>query len=114
MTDEDIAKLDEREREKVFLDMPEPDRWRVMFSMLAYLRSEIPKMKKEQIEFRDELRDVRRMREAREEKTQTTNEKIASYFSKRFDFWVWARDKVMPQIVTFIFLALLYLAFGKP
>lgn len=114
MIDEDIINLDQHEQEKVFLGLPEPDRWRVMFSMLAYLRREIPVIKKEQIEFREELRDVRKVREGREKDMKSTNEKIAEYFSKKFDFWVWFRDKVLPQVFGLIVLAILYLAFGKP
>lgn len=113
MTDEEITKLDADEREKVFLDMPEPDRWRVMFTMLAYLRSEIPKIKREQIEFRQELLRRAKSREEREEKQKSTNEKIEAFFSKRFDFWIWFRDKVLPQIIALVTLAILYLTFGN-
>jgi len=115
MTSDDIINLEEREREQAFLEMPEPDKWKVIFSMLAYLRKKIPTMEKEQIEFREELREVRRMREKREVKSQTTQEKIEAILLKRFDFWIWFRDKVLPSLLSLGVIALLYLIFGgKP
>ena len=45
--------------------------------------------------------------------TLDTEEKFENLMSKRFDWSVWFRDKVLPQIVTLMVLAVLALTFGK-
>ena len=48
-----------------------------------------------------------------EDPTLDTEEKFDLLMSKRFDWSVWFRDRVLPQIITFITVAILALTFGK-
>jgi len=103
-----------------FLKMPQEEQLAALFGMLAYVRSDLANIKKEQIgfgqdldSFKRELRNVRITREKMEqERQQNTDQKIEAALSKRFDFWVYLRDRVLPGIITLILLAVLYLTFG--
>ena len=103
-----------------FLSMRQEEQLAALFGMLAYIRSDLANVKKEQIgfgqdldSFKRELRDVRITREKKEqERQQNTDQKIDAALSKRFDFWVYLRDRVLPGIITLILLAVLYLTFG--
>jgi hypothetical protein len=105
-------------QKSAFLLLPLNEQMAVLFDMQRYLRGEIASVKKEFIDFEEELRQVRRNREKREEKHDqdmlTTTEKIALALSKRFDVWTYFRDKILPQILTLIIIGLLYLIFGVP
>ena len=103
-----------------FLKMPQEEQLAALFGMLAYVRSDLANIKREQIgfgqdldSFKRELRNVRITREKMEqERQQNTDQKIEAALSKRFDFWVYLRDRVLPGIITLILLAVLYLTFG--
>src|SRR4030065_2191159 len=103
-----------------FLSSSKEEKLAALFGRLAYIRSDLANVKKEQIgfgqalnSFKRELRDVRITREKMEqERQQNTDQKIEAALSKRFDFWVYLRDRVLPSIITLILLAVLYLTFG--
>ena len=112
---------------RTFLAMSREEQLLAILGMLSYSRSEMAIVKKTQIEFgqdlgafKKELREVRRERERREQQHEddllTTTQKIAreitKAFSSRFDFWTWARDRILPPIVIAFILGLLYLVFG--
>jgi hypothetical protein len=103
-----IQYSDETEK---FAKLELKDQIKIMYSMLHYVRGQLPIIQKEQVDFRDELRHVRQRREAEE---MNTAQKIETILSKRFDFWIYFRDKVLPNIITVATLALLYLIFQKP
>jgi len=113
------------DQKRAFMEMSLPEQLGSIFDMLRYERNEIGTIRKNEIEFRidlaafrEELREVRREREKREKKLdidlQTTTEKIMTILGKRFDFWTYLRDKVVPQILTLVIVGLLYLVFSKP
>jgi len=108
------------DQKAAFLNMEQEEKLAALFGMLAYIRSDLANVKKEQIgfgqdldSFKRELRNVRIAREKLEqERQQNTDQKIEAALSKRFDFWVYLRDRVLPGIITLILLAVLYLTFG--
>src|SRR3970040_335225 len=103
-----------------FLAMAREEQLAALFGMLAYIRSDLANVKKEQIgfgqdlnSFKRELRDVRITREKMEqERQQNTDQKIDAELSSSFDFWVYIRARVVPSIIKLILLADLYLRFG--
>ena len=121
------ARMDEGAK-KAFLAMSREEQLLAILGMQSYIRSELVIVKKDQIEFgqdlqsfKTELRQVRRAREVKEKARDdgdevNTTQKIIKTFaeemSKRFDLFVWFRDKVLPTVVTIITLALLYFVFG--
>jgi len=108
------------DQKATFLGMRQEEQLAALFGMLAYIRSDLANVKKEQIgfgqdlnSFKRELRDVRVTREKMEqERQQNTDQKIDAALSKRFDFWVYLRDRILPSVITLILLAVLYLTFG--
>ena len=108
------------DQKATFLSMRQEEQLAALFGMLAYIRSDLANVKKEQIgfgqdlnSFKRELRDVRVTREKMEqERQQNTDQKIDAALSKRFDFWVYLRDRILPSVITLILLAVLYLTFG--
>lgn len=97
--------------------MPLPEQLSALFDMLRYVRGEITSMKRDQIEFADELRAVRRAREEKEEQSfVNTTDKIHAIIeaveAKKFNWGVWFRDKVLPYLAGAALLALLYIVFG--
>jgi len=118
-----MIEISDQEKQS-FVKMPLADQLATIFDMLRYTRGEISSIRKNEIDFRidlndfkGELREVRRKREEREEKRETdlltTTQKIKAVLEKRFDFWTYLRDKVLPQIITLVVIGLLYLVFGK-
>lgn len=112
-----------------FMSLSLDDKLSALFDMLRYLRKQdsnlykdVIELRREQKDFWDELRDVRYARERKEEERDkdlmTTTQKIRAIMeaaeAKRFDFWVYARDKVAPQIISMIVIAILVLTFGAP
>jgi hypothetical protein len=107
---------------KVFLAMPREEQLLAILGMQAWTRSELVIVKRQVIEtqsnleeFKKESRKYRARRraksgeEAQDDDTMTTTQKINSQISKP---WVWFRDRVLPQIILIISLAILYQAFG--
>ena len=95
----------------VFKRMESKDQIMGLFDMTRYVRGEIAGMRRDLIEFKEDNKTYRNQREQIE---QSTTAKIETILSKRFDFWVYFRDKILPAIMTTIIIALLYLAFNKP
>jgi hypothetical protein len=105
-----VTNFQDTERD-VFKRMEFKDQSIALFDMLRYVRAEIASTKRAIMDLQTDLLAYRNQRE---EKEQGTTEKIENVLSKRFDFWKWFIDKVMPTIATIIIMALLYLAFQKP
>lgn len=95
---------------KRFRDLTPGERTLVLFDSVRAIRGDIANLKRAVLDFQEDLTVYRHHRE---EKEQSTEEKIETILNKRFDFWTWFRDKVLPSIVTFIVMALLYLVFAK-
>ncbi len=120
------------EAKKVFLAMPREEQLLAILGMQSWTRAELVNVKKDVInvrgdltEFKRESREYRVKRERKENHllgdlegddgmstTQKIVREIAKEFGKRFDFWAWFRDRVLPSIITLITLAILYLTFG--
>lgn len=95
----------------IFKRMESRDQTLALFDMTRYVRSEIAKLNKTLLDIQA---DQTHYRAQREEHEQSTTQKIEAVLSKRFDFGVWFRDKVLPTIITIIVLAVLILAFDQP
>jgi hypothetical protein len=120
------------EAKKVFMAMPREEQLFAILGMQSFIRSELANVEKDVINVKSELSEIKKesreyrvRREKKEKNTlgdfegdekHSTTEKIvkavAAEFQKRFDFWVWFRDKVLPAVVTAIALGVLYLVFG--
>lgn len=133
---EQILKQLDDEARGTFLSMPREDQLLVILAMEGSNSNRLAVVEKSQIgfnqdleSFKKELRTVRADRERREQKnrkklygdlegddemstTQKVAKAIAQEFAKRFDFWTWFRDRILPGVVSIIVIALLYLAFG--
>src|SRR3990172_166339 len=114
----------------VFLAMSREDQLLAIMNMQSWIRAELAVMKKSQIVydedlqgFKKELREFRQIREQKEHNKEinrdellTTTQKIlkaiAQVEASRFNYGVWFRDRVLPQVFTLITLAILYLTFG--
>jgi hypothetical protein len=127
----DAVQMDENAK-KVFLAMPREEQLLAIVGMQAWMRSELVNIKRDVLETKKDLEESKketlqyRVRRERQEKkllgslegddqmstTQKIVREIAKEFSKRFDFWAWFRDKVLPAILTAIALGILYLVFG--
>ena len=117
----DSVQMDPEAR-KVFIAMPREEQLLAILGMQAWMRAELVTVKKQVIETQDNLeefkKESRRYRVKRERRegvndgddTMSTTEKISQQFNKP---WVWFRDKVLPQVISLIVLAILYLTFGK-
>lgn len=95
----------------VFKRMESQEQIMALFDMTRYVRSEIASIKRLLIDLQT---DITNYRNKREESEQGTTEKIERALGKRFDFWAYFRDKIIPPILTMIVIALLYLAFQNP
>jgi hypothetical protein len=127
----DAVQMDENAK-KVFLAMPREEQLLAIVGMQAWMRSELVNIKRDVLETKKDMEETKketlqyRVRRERQEKkllgslegddqvstTQKIVREIAKEFSKRFDFWAWFRDKVLPAILTAIALGILYLVFG--
>jgi hypothetical protein len=95
----------------IFRHMQATDQIMALFDMARYVRSEIAGMRKDLINFTD---DVKAYRNSREQSEEGTTQKIERILSTKFDFGVWFRDKVLPSVITTIVIALLFLVFRTP
>jgi hypothetical protein len=104
--------LDFQDTERdLFKRMEFKDQAIALFDMLRYVRAEIASTKHAVLDMQNEMHNYRNQRE---DKELSTSDKIEAILNKRFDFWKWFMDKVMPAIATAVVLALLYLVFQKP
>lgn len=108
---------------EAFISMPRENQLLVLLSIEMSNSNRIANVEKKQIETDRDLKEYRRKREQREddsdESIMNTTQKmlkiLAEQKAKEFNTATYIRDKVLPQIITFITLALLALAFGyKP
>lgn len=81
-----------------------------LFDSLRANRGEIAKLMRVIIDYQE---DQFHYRTIREQKEMSTEQKIETMLNKRFDFWTYFRDKVLPSVLTFITMGLLYVVF-KP
>lgn len=103
-----------------FLSMSEEERDAILLSIESSNSNRIAVVEKRQIEFERDVRSYRRQREMREdndsEEVMNTTQKIlkaiAEAEAKKFNYAAWFRDRVLPQVITLITLAVLYLTFG--
>ncbi len=127
----EAIQMDE-DAKKVFLAMPREEQLLAILGMQSFVRSELVNVKKDLIDVRSDLNTFKResleyrgQRERRERNmlgelqgddemstTQKIVREITNQLQARFDFWVWFRDKVLPQVIALITLAILYLTFG--
>lgn len=115
-----LSKLDP-EQKAAYSAMSLENQLLVIFSLEMSNSSRLAVVEKRQAEFE---RDVKLYREKREKwenrddeddvmnTTQKIIKAIADAEARRFDFWLWFRDRVLPQIITLVTLAVLYLTFG--
>ena len=99
----------------VFKRMENHDQSMALFDMMRFIRNELAAIRRELIDFQNNVFDYRHKREQTEGKQdQNTTDKIEAILNKRFDFFVYFRDKIFPPIATMIVIALLYLVFKSP
>lgn len=108
---------DTLDRRKVFSRMTEKDRDMALFDMFSGELSERVKLEKRIIELENDNRFMKGTLEAiSHRKTDTlemdTTGKIKAFMASRFDVWMWFRDKVLPNVITFITMGILYLVFS--
>lgn len=108
-----------------FLSMSPEDQQLSILAMQAYLRKEVAVIKKHQLEFEQSTSKYRNYREKKENEKEddvvSISQRIAlevrkaldDAFSKRFDFWIYLRDKVLPGIISLFILIMLYLIFTQ-
>jgi hypothetical protein len=106
-----------------FLGMPREEQLAVLLSMEGSNSNRLAVVERWQINFERENRMYREKRERREsgdddemmDITQKILKAIEDAESKKFNFFSWFRDRVLPQVITLITLAILYLTFrGGP
>lgn len=103
-----------------FLSMTREDQLVVLLSMEGSNSNRLAKVEKWQIDFERDSRLYRAQRERRENggedellgTTQKIYKAIKDAEAAKFNYAVWFRDRVLPQVITVITLALLALAFG--
>jgi len=118
---ESLVKMEmDEEAKNTFLSMVREEQLLAIMGMQAYIRSDLANVKKKQMDFENELRGYRRIREKREDEhdseimntTQKIIKAITEAKASEFNFWLWFRDKVLPGIISLIMLGILYLVFG--
>lgn len=117
---ERAKELFDDDAKEAFLSMSREDQLIVLLSMEGSNSNRLAKVEKWQIDYERESRMYRAQRERRENHddddvmgtTQKILKAIADAEAKRFDFWTWFRDRVLPGVISLIVLAILYLTFG--
>lgn len=109
-------KFDNNDQRRAFMRLPRDEQLETLHDMVAYLRNEQAEYVKQHIDLRDELKFLRNEMNGigmrTKDDTLTTTEKFDKLMGKRFDWGVWLRDKVLPGVISFITMGLLYLVFG--
>lgn len=87
-----------------------------LFDMLRFTRAEIASTRRAVLDLQTDITHYRSVREVSEKQSglMTTSQKIRAVMNERFDTGAWFRDRVLPQVMTIIVIALLYLVFQKP
>jgi hypothetical protein len=117
--DKALKNLDE-DAKVSFLAMSREDQLLVVLSMEGSNSNRLAVVEKWQINFEEGTRRYRSYRESKENGggedimsiTQKMAKVVATELAKRFDFWSWFRDRILPTVITVIVLAILYMAFG--
>ena len=110
---------DSSDQRKVFLGLLPEEQFRMLYDMVAYIRSKQAEEIKDHLNFKKdlkylegELRGVGR----RKEISLTTSQKITNALDKRSAAWIWVRDRViaptLSYLLTLITSGILYLIFG--
>lgn len=81
-----------------------------LFDMLRAVRGDVANLTRRLVDFQADLTNYRAQREEHE---QNTTQKIEAILGKRFDFWTYFRDKVLPSVITVIVVGILYLVFNR-
>ena len=109
-----IPKQDPDDSRVSFERLPPENQMMIVYDMLSYVRSTIANMEKNNIAFQQDLHSYRAKREQQDNiALLTTNEKIEQILAKRFDAWVYFRDRILPSVLIAIVLGVLYVVFGK-
>ncbi len=101
-----------------FTGMERENQLLVLFSIEMSNSNRLAKVEKKQIAFEEDNKMYREKREHRESENDimNTTQKIVAALAeaeaKRFNYWTWFRDRVLPSVITLITLAILYLTFG--
>ena len=112
----------DEDAKSMFLDMTREEQLTVLLSMAASNSNRLALVERRQIDFETDYKAYRRERERKEngddgDDKMGTTQKIVKMIeeerAKQFNYVVWFRDRVMPQVITLITLAILYLAFGN-
>jgi len=113
-----VSSLD-YDAKQYFLAMSREDQLLVVLSMEGSNSNRLAKVEKWQIDFEINNNVYKQQRESREKSeddvmsiTQKMAKVVAQEFAKRFDFWSWFRDRILPTVITIIVLAILYMTFG--
>src|SRR5687768_14817053 len=110
----EIPKQDPDDSRVSFEKLQPIDQMMIIYDMLGYVRATIANMEKNNIEFQQDQRAYRSKREQQDNMVLlNTNEKIEQILAKRFDAWVYFRDKILPPVLIAIVLGILYVVFGK-
>lgn len=97
---------------KAYLAMQRDEQLLIILGMESWLRSEMVQIKKDIIDIKRNSKQPSGSRYREEDETMTTSEKIMNVLTKRFDFWLSILRGALQQVLTIIFLAILYVAFG--
>lgn len=104
--------MDDLDRRRVFMRLTEKDRDAALYNMVVDEISERVKLMARLTDLEVEVDGIGRRRDITQPIEQDTAEKIRAALAARFDSWVWFRDKVLPSLITFIVMGVLYLVFG--
>ncbi len=110
-------KFDNTDQRRVFMGMARPDQLATLWDQDSYLRSELAKKDAQIITAQEDIRNIKAellgIGRRHVEDTMSTTDKFDAMMSKRRDWGSWFIDRVLPQIVTLITLAVLAITFGK-
>lgn len=115
---ENVKNAMDEDAKAMFLDMTREEQLTVLLSMAASNSNRLALVERRQIDFEADYKSYRRERERKEngEDEMGTTQKIVKMIeeerAKQFNYAIWFRDRVMPQVITLITLAILALAFG--
>jgi len=122
MTEQEILRLIEtsRDAKKVFFAMEVDAQIEALYTMILFLRSQQATGQKEHVEMQRDIRSILRelggIGRRNQDRTLTTSQKINLALEKRGMAWVWFRDKVLPNLVTWFLIivltGILYTSFG--
>lgn len=127
LTKHDIEKAKDfltEDAKSAFLDMTENERMIVLLSIEGSNSNRLAVVERRQIDTERDNRIYRQQREIKEkngenhkdENDMNTTQKIIRMIeeerAKQFNYAVWFRDRVLPQVITLVTLAVLYLTFG--